>query len=68
MSLKLQAVKNVTATWMGLAIHAVVGFFLSPFILHRLGDFLVPAHRTPLLNCWRPHKGMRTRTVVTLSS
>src|SRR5579859_6322478 len=23
---------------MGLAMHAVVGFFLSPFILHRLGD------------------------------
>jgi O-antigen/teichoic acid export membrane protein len=38
MSLKLQAVKNVTATWIGLAIHALVGFFLSPFILHRLGD------------------------------
>ena len=38
MSLKLQAVRNVTATWMSLAIHAVVGFFLSPFILHRLGD------------------------------
>ncbi len=38
MSLKLQAVKNVTATWIGLAMHAVVGLFLSPFILHRLGD------------------------------
>lgn len=38
MSLRAQAVKNVTATWLGLAVHAVVGFFLSPFILHRLGD------------------------------
>jgi O-antigen/teichoic acid export membrane protein len=38
MSLKLQAAKNVSATWLSLAVHAVVGFFLSPFILHRLGD------------------------------
>jgi O-antigen/teichoic acid export membrane protein len=38
MSLREQAVKNVTATWLGLAVHALVGFFLSPFILHRLGD------------------------------
>jgi O-antigen/teichoic acid export membrane protein len=38
MSLKLQAVKNVTSTWLGLGVHAAVGFFLSPFILHRLGD------------------------------
>ena len=38
MSLKAQAVRNVTATWLGLLVHAVVGFLLSPFILHRLGD------------------------------
>lgn len=38
MSLRGQAVKNVTATWLGLLVQAVVGFFLSPFILHRLGD------------------------------
>ena len=38
MSLRAQAVKNVTATWLGLAVHALVGFFLSPFILHKLGD------------------------------
>jgi O-antigen/teichoic acid export membrane protein len=38
MSLKAQAVKNVSATWLGLLVHAVVGFFLSPFILHKLGD------------------------------
>jgi O-antigen/teichoic acid export membrane protein len=38
MSLKAQAVRNVGATWLGLFVHAIVGFFLSPFILHRLGD------------------------------
>jgi O-antigen/teichoic acid export membrane protein len=38
MSLKAQAIRNVGATWLGLLIHAAVGFFLSPFILHRLGD------------------------------
>ncbi|HEY6339382.1 MAG TPA: oligosaccharide flippase family protein [Candidatus Sulfotelmatobacter sp.] len=38
MSLKVQAVKNVSATWLGLLVHAAVGFFLSPFILHKLGD------------------------------
>ena len=36
--LKAQAVRNVSATWLSLVIHALVGFFLSPFILHRLGD------------------------------
>lgn len=38
MSLKLQAVKNVSATWLGLLVNGVVGFLLSPFVLHRLGD------------------------------
>jgi O-antigen/teichoic acid export membrane protein len=38
MSLRAQAVKNVTATWLGLLVHALTGFFLSPFILHKLGD------------------------------
>lgn len=38
MSLMVQAVKNVSATWLSLLIHAIVGLFLSPFILHRLGD------------------------------
>lgn len=38
MSVRAQAVKNVTATWLGLRVHAVVGFLLSPFILHKLGD------------------------------
>jgi O-antigen/teichoic acid export membrane protein len=38
MSLRAQAVKNVSATWLGLLVHGLVGFLLSPFILHRLGD------------------------------
>jgi O-antigen/teichoic acid export membrane protein len=38
MSLKAQAIKNVSATWLALLVHAIVGFFLSPFILHKLGD------------------------------
>ena len=38
MSLKAQAIKNVSATWLALLVQAVVGFFLSPFILHRLGN------------------------------
>ena len=38
MSLRVQAVKNVGATWLGLLVHALTGFFLSPFILHKLGD------------------------------
>jgi O-antigen/teichoic acid export membrane protein len=38
MSVKLQALKNVASSWAGLAVTIVVGFFLSPFILHHLGD------------------------------
>lgn len=38
MSLKAQAIKNVSATWLALLVQAVIGFFLSPFILHRLGN------------------------------
>jgi O-antigen/teichoic acid export membrane protein len=38
MSLKAQAIKNVSATWLALLVQAVVGFFLAPFILHRLGN------------------------------
>ena len=37
MSLRVQAAKNVSATWLGLLVHAAVGFVLSPFILHKLG-------------------------------
>src|SRR5579863_6940859 len=38
MSVKIQALKNVASSWGGLAVNIGVGFFLSPFILHHLGD------------------------------
>jgi O-antigen/teichoic acid export membrane protein len=38
MSLKILALKNVLSNWAGLATNIAVGFFLSPFILHHLGD------------------------------
>src|SRR3954471_24230368 len=38
MSLKIRALKNVVSSWGGLGVNIAVGFFLSPFILHRLGD------------------------------
>jgi O-antigen/teichoic acid export membrane protein len=38
MSVQLKVAKNVMATWGSLFTHLAVGFFLSPYILHRLGD------------------------------
>lgn len=38
MSIKTRALKNVASSWGGLAVNIAVGFFLSPFILHHLGD------------------------------
>lgn len=35
---KLRFIRNVGSNWFALATDVVVGFFLSPFILHRLGD------------------------------
>lgn len=35
---KQQILKNVGSSWFALAINVLVGIFLSPFILHRLGD------------------------------
>jgi O-antigen/teichoic acid export membrane protein len=35
---KRQILKNVGSSWSALAINVMVGIFLSPFILHRLGD------------------------------
>lgn len=35
---KRQIIKNVGASWFSLGISVLVGIFLSPFILHRLGD------------------------------
>lgn len=35
---KLQIIKNVSSSWFALGANVVVGFFLWPFILHRLGE------------------------------
>src|SRR5688572_29610053 len=31
-------VRNITSNWIGYAVNAVVIFFLTPFVLHSLGD------------------------------
>ena len=33
-----QIIRNVGSSWIALGVNVIVGFFLSPFILHRLGD------------------------------
>ncbi len=38
MTLAKRALRNISATWFGLAVQGVVSFLLSPFILHHLGD------------------------------
>src|SRR5580692_10646793 len=38
MSLKTRALKNIASSWGGLVVNIAVGFFLSPFVLHHLGD------------------------------
>src|ERR1700687_806941 len=38
---KIQIIKNVGSSWFALGVNILVGFFLSPFILHRLGDAAV---------------------------
>src|ERR1700757_1837483 len=35
---KAQIIKNVGSSWFALGVNILVGVFLSPFILHRLGD------------------------------
>jgi O-antigen/teichoic acid export membrane protein len=35
---KQRIIKNISSSWFSLGISIVVGLFLSPFILHRLGD------------------------------
>src|ERR1700686_2594274 len=35
---KIQIVKNVGSSWVSLGVNIATGIFLSPFILHRLGD------------------------------
>src|SRR5258708_37438775 len=34
----VQIVKNVSSSWIALGTNVLVGIFLTPFILHRLGD------------------------------
>lgn len=38
MNFKLKALKDVGSNWLGAFLTLLVGFFLSPFILHKLGD------------------------------
>src|SRR6266496_859637 len=35
---KVEILKNVGSSWCALGVNVLVGLFLSPFILHRLGD------------------------------
>src|SRR5205085_7125930 len=35
---KFQLIRNVGSSWIALGTNVLVGIFLSPFILHRLGD------------------------------
>jgi O-antigen/teichoic acid export membrane protein len=35
---RLEIFKNVSSSWFSLGVNILVGIFLSPFILHRLGD------------------------------
>src|SRR5581483_4045656 len=35
---KIHIIKNVGSSWFSLGFNILVGIFLSPFILHRLGD------------------------------
>ncbi len=38
MNIRVQAVKNLGSSWLGVVLTFMVGLFLSPFILHKLGD------------------------------
>lgn len=35
---KISILKNVGSSWFALGVHVLTGLFLSPYILHRLGD------------------------------
>lgn len=35
---RLEVIKNVGSSWFALGVNVFVGIFLSPFVLHRLGD------------------------------
>src|SRR6267143_2713736 len=36
--MRKEIIKNVGASWLSLGVNILVGIFLSPFILHHLGD------------------------------
>ncbi len=38
MNLKVRVARNIASSWLKLAVQLAVGFVLSPFILHKLGD------------------------------
>jgi predicted dehydrogenase/O-antigen/teichoic acid export membrane protein len=38
MSLARTLVRNIASNWAGYGVHVVVGFFLTPFIVHALGE------------------------------
>jgi O-antigen/teichoic acid export membrane protein len=38
MNLKVRVARNIASNWLKLAVQLAVGFVLSPFILHKLGD------------------------------
>src|SRR5438105_15469380 len=35
---KIEILKNVGSSWFALGVNVLVGIFISPYILHRLGD------------------------------
>jgi O-antigen/teichoic acid export membrane protein len=35
---KIRALKNIGSSWFALGVNIAIGIFLSPFIMHRLGD------------------------------
>jgi len=37
-NLRSQVIRNIGSNWLGLGVTIAVGFFLSPFVLHKLGD------------------------------
>ena len=54
---RIEILKNVTSSWFSLGVNILVGIFLSPYILHRLGD--------TAYGIWisaAPLSGMRRRT------
>lgn len=38
MNIRVQVLKNIGSSWLGVVLTFLVGIFLSPFLLHKLGD------------------------------